>query len=197
MSTRKKKNGRPSKFEKINQKRFKTLGRSIIKQGFIGREGLEEFLNLRIATFGNDSEKGRCGRECLLKRHIDNFLPMLLNSMGLNYQNIAKEFHAHRGFPVRMDYVIKLDSGDFIIIEVKASSDEMDCARGIGQLLAYREILAASYDIAINRFKMFLFTNKDSLVAYNVIKSSNLPIELFTIGKEGIKCYGQTQRELV
>lgn len=123
--------------------------------------------------------------------YIDICLPVLLASMGIKYKNIAREFIIDK---FRCDYVIKTESNDFIILEVKHSDQERDFVSGIGQLLAYQIILSTKYNIQNEKIKLFLFLNKDSLISLNIIKENNLPIDLFIVGEKGIKRYGSSER---
>ena len=155
--------------------------------------GIQDLLDYRIEreTKIKDHRKS----EAKFCDSLDDDLKEILINLDYQVISIKREFELELG---RIDYLCKLNNGEYLIIEVKAentkSNKDLVFSFALGQLLTYRTLFSRQYEISKEKIHLMLLTNEDSAVTLSVINDESMDIDMLVVLESGVKYYGTNRQ---
>ena len=170
-------NGRPTKYEPNGIKKIEVATRSRVLEA-----------RLRRWTPGN-VKNGGVEKEFCVKVNQD--LPPVIEKVFGSIVRWTSEFTLKWG---RVDFFCKFIDGRYGLIEVKTNKTkdkyDLNLARGVGQLLAYRTSICLETGCDPSSVVMCLVGDAESPFIMSMIDDSELPILFLVLGDGMVKAYG-------
>jgi Holliday junction resolvase-like predicted endonuclease len=152
-----------------------------------------DLLDIRLERYSIRKPNNR-NSEMIFCDQLEKELKNIYENMGYKVKLITREFTMRYG---RADFIITLENGKYIIIEVKytpeeyrITNDEIKAMFAVGQLFTYKTALCEQYNVDPEDVEMCLLTNEEYINVLNNILFNNLKISYMVYGENGVKYYG-------